>query len=181
MDKKRIFIGIPISEELQEKILSWEKPFLKIPARWMPGEKLYITLVPSWYEDNVEAIKDKLRTIEGTITPFSFELENVMYGPHSQKPRLIWAKGKTPKELLELTTKLYILLERKEPSRPFRLHLTLARFRPNHFSSFPIKKLDEKIHWKGNAASINLIESLLLPGGAKYNVLLKVPFKKITT
>lgn len=63
------------------------------------------------------------------------------------------------------------MLGHKEEMRPFRLHLTLARFKGETFFSFPIKKLDEAVQWQSPISSFLLMESHLMKTGADYDVL----------
>lgn len=169
--KHRIFVALPISAALQEEIVEWEKKFSTLPVRWLHGKNLHITLVPPWYEENVEKIKEILQKVHGAIGSFEIEFEKVTYGPDPRRPRLIWAEGSTPKELVTLTTKIEEALGVTPESRPFRLHLTLARFRPEDLSQFPIKKLDEPVSWHDTVRSFVLMESHLSPAGADYEVL----------
>ena len=49
----RVFVAVPISNELQEKILEWEKFFPDLQVRWILGKNLNITLTQQWGENNV--------------------------------------------------------------------------------------------------------------------------------
>jgi 2'-5' RNA ligase len=182
----RLFVAIKISEELQEEILEWEKSWLSRfpegnrgssmtkssgPVRWVAGKNLHITLIPPWEEENIAGVGAILKTLEEKIGPFEMVLEKVEFGPHFDNPRLIWAEGKAPKEIQDLKIKVENVLGRKPDSRPFKLHLTLARFNSRDFVRFPIKNLDEEVFWKQEVKSIVLMESQLLPEGAEYEVL----------
>ena len=110
--KKRIFIGIKISDELAKEILDWKKPFwksfAKTPLRWIEGKDLHITLIPPWHmdEEEVEWVKQKLGAVQGMMKPFDIEFKKVIYGPSPKHPRLIWAEGQTPQEIVDLKTEL---------------------------------------------------------------------------
>jgi 2'-5' RNA ligase len=197
---RRIFIAIPISENLQREILEWEENFKNLPVRWLQGKNLHITLVPPWYTDEVEKIKEACRNFKkisqsisyhpieqsDIVSPFEIEFRKVTYGPDPQRPRLIWAEGKTPAEIRNLKLEIERALNQKPEERQFKLHLTLARFGPRPlrqrsgaggsetFSSFPIKKLDEKVDWKERVESFVIMESHLSPEGADYEVLEKI-------
>lgn len=169
---KRIFIAIGASEELQRKIKTWrEKSSLKGP-RWLEGKNLHITLIPPWYEDEagLERIKKLLLDFE---MPKSFEahFQKITYGPDLKRPRLIWLEGEAPRELVELKNNLEKILDKRPEKRPLKLHLTIARFRPENFSSFSIKKLDEKINWREKISSVVLMESKLSSAGADYEII----------
>ncbi len=180
--KHRIFVAIPISEELQVKILEWEKQWLvattagkKATAdkiRWLAGKNLHITLIPPWYvsESELEKVKSKMEKVSG-IGSLELKFEKVEYGPNPKSPRLIWAAGPAPKRLLDLKLKIENFLGAEPEKRPFRLHLTLARFWEEGFPAFSIKNLDELVSWKEKVSYFVLMESYLSRTGADYEVL----------
>jgi 2'-5' RNA ligase len=170
----RVFIGIKISEQLQQQILVWQKKFTQLPVRWITGRNLHITLIPPWEEYDVSGLKKLIKEIP-TTDSFEIELQKITYGPNWRQPRLIWASGQTPQKIIQLKQSLEQALQIKSGSRPFVLHLTLARFRPENFSSFPIQNINEKVSWKEKIKSFQLIESQLKRSGAEYKVLLDVP------
>ncbi len=171
--KRRIFVAVGISKNLRDDVLSWEKSFSSLPVRWLEGKNLHITLVPPWYEEDIESVVRKLDTVKGE--QFDMEFSHVTYAPNEREPRLIWAEGQAPERLIDFNGKLTALLSQKEETHPFRLHLTLARFRSENFSSFPVKELNEKVFWRDKVNSFVLMESLLSPKGADYNVLAEFP------
>lgn len=176
----RVFVGLPVSGRLQTEILNWEKKFSNLPVRWLQGKNLHITLVPPWYEEDLEKVKNSLQVVVGSGA-FEMEFYKVSFGPNPRQPRLIWAEGETPKELLDLQEKLYrdpklqMHANLRKEKRPLKLHLTLARFRPETFSSFPIKELDEKVDWRDKVDRVVLFESILSRGGADYEVISETP------
>ena len=172
---KRLFVAIPISEELQKGILEWEKYFNHLPVRWLSGKNLHITLVPPWYEDNAEEVAEKLKTIKGEFGSFDVAFKRVNFGPDPKNPRLIWAENTMPQKILDLKDKVEQALMIEGENR-FKFHLTVARFRPETFTSFPIKKLDEVIFWPDKIKSIVLMESHLSPAGADYEILEEIKF-----
>lgn len=171
---------MPISENLQAEIDAWRGKYDHLPVRWLAGKNLHITLIPPWYEEDVQSVIDKLKQAGEEFAPFQVLFEKVEFGPDTHRPRLIWAEGEAPKELIELKQKVEETLiqgtaarpeSAKRESRLFRLHLTLARFRPETFSSFPVKRLNEKVCWRDRIESFVLLESHLSPGGADYEIL----------
>jgi 2'-5' RNA ligase len=179
MPRKKVFIAVHISKALQKEIISWTKPFLiNISARWISGNNLHITLIPPWYESNIDAVEEKIKTVVNDSEPFSIEFHKVSYGPRPANPRLIWAEGPLSRKLSELYDALGNIFKERRSDLPFRPHITLARFNNRHFSSFPVKRLDVKVQWKENVNSIVLMESS--PGadsGSGYKVLRKVSFR----
>lgn len=177
--KQRIFVAIPISPELQAKIRKWTKKISALPVRWLAGKNLHITLVPPWYEENAVGVVEKLKLLVMGVRPFEIRFERVTFGPDPRRPRLIWAQGKTVSQITELRARIIDALGAKEEERPFRLHLTLARFKPETFSSFPIQRLDERVHWRDHVRSFVIMESHLFPDGADYEALAEIPLEVI--
>ena len=174
--KRRIFVALSISPILQDKILAWERQWQKLPVRWLAGKNLHITLVPPWYEEDVENVQQQLTRapLVTTRSTLVMKFDRVTYGPDPRHPRLIWAQGEVPQALTQLKERIEATLGVKPERRAFRLHLTIARFRPETFSSFSTKTLNEKVAWRGTVSSFVLMESHLSRGGADYEALAKI-------
>jgi len=169
---KRVFIAIPISQQLQSEVLNWvEQSSLKNESaiRWLSGKNLHITLVPPWETDRVDEIVEKLLTIKHQS--FSEHCTSISFGPNEKDPRLVWATGNASHFIQDLRLKIYKALNRQINSRSFNLHMTLGRFRPEAFSHFEIKTLHEKINWELNVSSFVLMQSHLYKTGAEYKAL----------
>lgn len=173
--KRRIFVGIKINETLQKEILHWEKPWRQIlPIRWLIPQNLHITLVPPWYEENIDWVKKALSTILNKVQPCQIRFDQISFGSDPKHPRLIWAAGQAPLEILKLKKLLEKTLNQTGEKREFGLHLTLARFQPKDFASLPIKTLNEEVTWTQKVNSVVLFESFLQQTGAQYHSLEEV-------
>lgn len=171
--KKRIFVALGISRELQEEILAFERALPDLPVRWLEGKNLHVTVAPPWYEEETAAIREKLAQIKNAA--FDVAFRSVSYGPNPKSPRLIWAEGEAPHPLLSLQNKICGALSAHAEQRPLLLHMTLARFRPETFASFRVKSLYEKIDWRDRISSFLLMESRLTPSGADYEIIETFP------
>ncbi|PIR69787.1 MAG: RNA 2',3'-cyclic phosphodiesterase [Candidatus Niyogibacteria bacterium CG10_big_fil_rev_8_21_14_0_10_46_36] len=178
---KRIFFAFPLDDALEDKIIRWEKDLQKkvnLPVRWIEPRNLHVTLVPPWSieESQVDFLKGLLLPTISNVISFEIELTRIRFGPTTRMPTLIWAEGPTPPAMQELKEEIERILKHANvdfyPSRePFRLHVTLARFHPEEFSSFPIQQLDEGVKFFGTLSSVVLMQSILGFGGAEYNIL----------
>ncbi|OGZ41610.1 MAG: 2'-5' RNA ligase [Candidatus Ryanbacteria bacterium RIFCSPHIGHO2_02_FULL_45_43] len=166
--KKRVFVAIGISEELKGRISQWQNKFSTLPVRWIGKKNLHVTIIPPWYEENVEKVKQAIQEAVCHVGFFDLQFHRITFGPSQNRPRLIWIEGPSPKKLIDLTMKLEKVLRKKSERRSFLLHLTVARFKPEIYSTFSIKQLDEKVLWNEKVASVVLMESRLLKGGADY-------------
>ena len=169
--KRRVYVAITIPEELQAKVLAWQGKH-KLPVRWIKGKNLHITLVPPWYCENIEEVKEQLQRLE-KHRPFEIAINTLTYGPSYSRPRVIWATGPSVKEILDLQEHVESALGAHH-ERSFRLHVTLARFNPEKFR--PTQKINEQVDWRFTVNSIVLMESHLSQQGADYEVLKKIEF-----
>ena len=191
---RRLFIALPISKAFQEEILHWEMAYTKFPVRWLTGKNLHVTLIPPWHATDDVEVKELLAEV-GSPAPIPLIFRRIAFGPDPHAPRLIWAEGDAPPALVALRDRIAealgqepaASLTRGEPRpanagrehRPFRLHLTLARFREEQFPSFPIRTLDEQVDWRDTAHSFVLMESHLARTGADYEVRAEFPLRGV--
>ncbi len=193
----RIFLAIPASPGLQQQAFEFQQQHSNLHVRWLSGHNLHITLVPPWEEDNIETVIEILnrhydrpqhqmfgerrnpylheKSRQGSLDKARDDMRVIFtsasFGPNPNSPRLIWATGETPKALPELKSKLESILNTQPEQRDFKTHITLARFRPDDFKTFPSKSLIEQIHWGMPVDSFVLYESHLSPSGAEYEIL----------
>lgn len=171
----RIFIALPISEKLQKEIEKYQKFYPDLKVRWLDGKNIHITLIPPLEEkdEGVEKIKSVLKLLEGKIGSITANFNRVSFGPNFYNPRLIWATGETPEQIIKFKKSLEKNFKKSSERNDFLLHLTLARFRPEDFQFFPIKKIDDKINWKEIFNEFVIMQSHLSRNGADYEILEK--------
>jgi len=175
--KRRIFVALNLSDALKNEILDWRKQIKmeKDLIRWLKPQNLHITLLPPWYVESIDETTELLESNKNWVRPIKIHFDQIEFGPTLNYPRLIWAKGQSPSQILELKNKLEKILNQEPEKRDYLLHLTVARFRPENFKNFSIKKLGTEISWKDQIESFSLLESHLSPKGASYEVLLQIP------
>jgi len=163
--KKKIFIGVKLSSDLQKKILAWQEKHSDFKVRWLKPENLHLTLVPPWFEENIEEVKEKMSLLKGELRPFILKFDKITIGPNGKHKRLIWLEGKG-EEYKNLAKKMqkYFSVEDKREILP---HVTIARFK-----SFA-QELQEKIDWPEEVNNLTLFESL---GNSEYKVLYDLTF-----
>jgi 2'-5' RNA ligase len=169
----RLFVGIGVSGELERAVAEWVRQHSTLPVRWITAKNLHITLVPPWEGEPESALS--LLTRVAPPKGFSLNFHTVSLGPLPKTPRLIWAEGKASLKLVRVRDDLLKAFKVVPEHRKFRLHLTLARFRPEEFSRFPVRQLHDRVEWRDQVRSVRLYRSRLFPGGAEYEVLGEVP------
>ena len=173
----RIFIGIKFIDKIQNSALRWAEDRQNWPVRWMPKGNLHITLVPPWNEEKLENIINILNNVQGRTSSFKISFNKIIFAPPGSHPRMIWAIGDAPKELIEFNDTINKALNFKN-SRQFRLHLTLARFKPESYNKIKNKNLIKDINWSEDVKSFELIKSTLQPSGAIHEVIESFLFSK---
>ncbi|MFH0891065.1 MAG: RNA 2',3'-cyclic phosphodiesterase [Candidatus Liptonbacteria bacterium] len=173
--KKRLFLAIDMPAEIQAVVSEFFGAHENLRLRYLAGKNLHITLLPPWRDDDVGKIVSDIRKRIPTGREITINFDHVSFGPSTLAPRLIWAEGGAPRSLITLKEELEEVLGFKpEPSR-FRMHLTLARFRPEEFAQFDVKELNERVDWQFKTKTFVLMESHLLPDSADYEVLQRFP------
>ena len=176
-DMERIFIAIDLPPQLKEGIAGLITQWRWLPIRWLPRENWHVTLVPPMYLED-EEVRSLVLLLEGAKLgkPFPIRFSEVSLAPPGLAARMIWLEGETPPELAATKKKLENLLIGKphffpvsREARPYKLHVTLARFEPGD-----LKELQERTRVLGNAKmsftadEVVLMESHLKPTGAEY-------------
>jgi RNA 2',3'-cyclic 3'-phosphodiesterase len=168
---KRIFIALPLSEPLQQLALQWQQDHADLPVRWITPKNLHVTVTPPWQENDIDNVISKLRQASIQMPAFLINFDRISFGPDPKVPRLIWASGPTPPEMVELKQQIESALSLLPGSRPLKLHLTLARFTRDSYQNFPVKHLSETVVWQDQVSSFALLESRLTPAGSDYEAI----------
>jgi 2'-5' RNA ligase len=126
--------------------------------------------------DNITEVISLLKGVKSKS--FILEFGTVLLGPKPSSPRLIWATGNAPVELIMLRNQIQKALNeivriprgrvRYAPGE-FLMHATLARLRPQLSEGFP--RLPMSILWRMQVKEFVLYESILKPQGAEYTKL----------
>jgi 2'-5' RNA ligase len=179
----RAFVAIDLAEEVRAA-LAREQSRLKAACghnrdiRWTRSEGLHLTLkfLGEIETARVASVTAALQAL-GRFDPFKVEVKGFGYFPDARRPRVLWVGLLAPAALGELAARVEAALEElgfARENRPFKPHLTLARFARPHakptvggfsggsFGSFEVSEFF-------------LFESQLRPGGAKYFKLARFP------
>lgn len=173
----RVFVGIPVSSEIQSRITTWRESYSSLKnIRWIANHNLHITLIPPW---NTPDLEKDIKNLPSLIPfpPFSITLETMSIGP-SKKPHLIWQSIADSNKLRKLRIYLYRLLEKPVDTRPFSPHLTLARFRFTHSTIFSQLNFPQKYSWSMPVEKVVFYQSHLSEKGAEYQKCKEIPLSK---
>ena len=159
----RVFIGIKISDGFKKEAVGIMENNKNLGLRFIKPKNLHITLVPPWEEKNVERIKRKLEKID--FNPFWISFSNIYL---NDRNRVIWIEAEqTSKDLIKLRKELFSELGLEEEKRPFRPHLTIARY-GKEIAKDEFKEIVSAFHFKEEVVKITLFKSELGPNEANY-------------
>ncbi|MFI5109937.1 MAG: RNA 2',3'-cyclic phosphodiesterase [Terriglobales bacterium] len=188
----RIFVGIDLDPEIRAGIarfLDGVRGFAP-DVRWVRPESLHLTLkfIGEQKPDRVEAIQERLRSVEGAAVEIRF----AGYGffPTANAPRVFWIGIQAGPELSELAANIDAAVAElgiPREDRPFSPHLTLARggggsgsprWRKGDGPSLAFAILEKRLAAMSaldfgtmTAREFYLYQSQLSPGGSKYTKL----------
>ncbi len=175
---KRIFIGSFITDKtLLSNYSKIKREFGgSLKGRWTLKENLHITykFLGNTEERQISLIKNSLSSIIDKEEDIHLVFKGFGVFPHIKNPRVFFLKVENPDGRLE---EIYSLIQEKlsyigyqVDKRPFIPHITLKR--PKYVNSkellSKIKIFEEKVWGEQFKVSINVIESILSPDGAKY-------------
>ena len=186
MNTIRSFIAINIPAKIRNRLERIQHDLKKSNTGLQLAklENIHITLkflgdVPV---ENIEVIQDAIRKSILQVEDFPISFSKIGVFPSPEYPRVIWVGiEKGAEELSLLNTKIGNSLSRfslHQENRKFQPHLTLARVRSCKNHKMLTSILEEFEHIKAGemlAKEICLMESILKPQGAQYNILKTFP------
>ena len=182
---KRIFIALPVPEEIKNELLSFKEEFSFLPAKWVKKENIHLTLFFLGYLKNEEKIK-RIMEIGEKISQeqpsFFLSTQKVEFFPKN-KPRLFWVRLNPSKDLLSLRKKMEEeFLKNSIPfeKENFLPHITLARIKQWQLKELeePVSFSERKIDFSFEVSLLEIMESKLKPQGPDYFLLKYFPFSK---
>jgi len=178
----RLFIAIPVSPDLGYRITQWQEQHQDLPVKWIGAKDLHITLIPPWQDEHPDELIERLGKFNSPAFMKPAQFEHVRSGPTRFNPRLLWALGEATPDLLKLKKEVEHTLAFEPDNRPFKLHLTLARFASGREIPFFLKRFHDRVSWTQPLDRIALYESHIDPaGGVTYDILAEFPCSSLPT
>lgn len=175
---KRIFIAIAASPQMRENIREFREDHHELPIRWHADKNLHITLVPpaELSDTDLQKMVSQLNSVS-LEKPFEVHFDKIAFGKASHASRQMWATGQAPAELHRLKEQIEQAINYK-PDRPFMMHITLGRYKPEEITGLPEEITEANIHWTMLVDNFVIMESHLYPTGADYTILHRFNFQK---
>jgi 2'-5' RNA ligase len=174
----RLFIAVNLPDEVRQALHAAAAPLRRaaLPVKWVEPEGLHVTLKFLGGVDagRLEAVTRALEQACRGARGFPLPISGFGAFPSPERARVIWAgcEAAPPLELLQHgVEREFAALDFPIEGRPFRPHLTLGRARPEARGG--IRGLAELLAGLEFAdeitvRSVELMESTLGPGGARY-------------
>ena len=176
----RLFVALDIPEVVRRNLADVMMTLRAAApgARWVRAEGMHLTLkfighVPP---EKLEPIRGALGAIR-LQAPVEIRFRGLGFFPSERRPRVFWAGMEATPNLEELAANLEGRLEPlgiAREQRPFKPHLTLARFtepRPAPKLLDAVRSLPGTEFGEMRTSEFRLFESRLKPTGAEYTVL----------
>jgi 2'-5' RNA ligase len=174
--KKRLFIGIPVTKGLYQKISSLEESIDK-RLNWIPLKNLHITILFLGNID-INEIPEIINMMDEVKTKYkehfkklNLKIKKIDYGPPGKK-NMIWLYIEK-NEALEKIKKIFeeelenrkIYFQREE--REFLPHINLIRLK----NKKNLKDIRKELNWGVVFTEINLYESRLKKPFVEYEII----------
>ena len=180
MKRLRLFFGIPLDEEIKDKIYNFLKKqgLFGKNYKWVARENYHITLkflgeVEEKYLDGLFKVGDK---VSSQFKEFSAETGEFSGFPNKKRARVFFLDLKEKNKFREVFIQLeksLMELDFEKERREYHPHITLARIKK--FETLPdLKPLVLNLKIRG----FTLYESILRREGPLYKILKFFPFRR---
>jgi 2'-5' RNA ligase len=183
----RLFVALDIPEEVRVALREFVTPLRQAcpAARWTRSEGQHVTLkfLGNVGEERLELIRSVLAPVR-SAQPVTLHFRGADFFPDARRPRVFWAGVEASENLAPLAADVegaLVAVGFPHEQRPFRPHLTLARF-PEAKSSAPLLRAMQDRKGRlpefgaASACEFFLYQSHLKPTGAEYTRLESFPF-----
>jgi 2'-5' RNA ligase len=188
IDKARVFIAIPISNIIKEKIEDIQERLKRIGAevKWVVPQDIHITIkfLGNINVSELENIYIVVTNICNKFSPFQISISSISAFPDKKRPKVIWIGVKEGKDILckinkEVEDSL-IKIGFKKEDKEFNPHITIGRvkglYRLSQLAD-TLKNMDIGDIGEIHVRNIQVIKSQLTPSGPIYTILKEIPFK----
>jgi RNA 2',3'-cyclic 3'-phosphodiesterase len=183
----RAFVAIDLAADVRAA-LAREQARLKTAGtpsrdlRWTRPEGLHLTLkfLGEIGTERVAAVIAGLHAL-GRFDPFAVEVKGFGYFPDARRPHVLWVGLDGTAALSELAARVETALAAlgfAPENRPFKPHLTLARFDRPHAPAALTAAIDNSpvgSFGRFEVSAFFLFESRLQPGGSEYLKVARFP------
>jgi 2'-5' RNA ligase len=186
----RLFLAVVPPQRIRREVALAVRDFARRGAgRFVPQENLHLSLqfLGETPPEAVPSIQEAAESSSSLRSPFELSWGGLGAFPELSRARVAFLEVHSENDqLLSLVSAVKKSLRRALPDkpelvdqRPFRAHLTLARFRQPPDLGFleEMKREFAPLSWRSTLDALVLVQSVLTPQGAHYTVLSEHPLK----
>ncbi len=180
----RTFVAVDLPENLKAELRIRQEKLKKAAqgGRWVRPEGIHLTLkfLGEISEEQIGQVTESLSQVP-RFEAFSVEVKGFGFFPNSQRPRVLWVGVEGGEPLAALAAEVEKSLQAvgfPPEARPFKPHLTLARFRfprPQPGLAKELSATHSPSLGRLQVSQFSLIESRLHPQGAEYRKIAAYP------
>jgi RNA 2',3'-cyclic 3'-phosphodiesterase len=181
----RLFVAVDLDDATRARLAETLDALResRAPVAWVPAPNLHVSMafLGPTPRDQVDMIGDALREAAAGVPPFTFAVAGLGSFGSAQSPRVIWAGLEPCEPLAALYARVrdtLAVLDIRLDARPFRAHVTLGRVRTPRGRDDLLRALaaaGQPRFGAVSAAQLTPYRSVLLPSGALYTALRRVP------
>jgi 2'-5' RNA ligase len=184
----RLFIAINLPPALRRSIMDATARMREVAPRlaWVTEERLHLTVefLGDRTDDAVPELEAALTRASAGHAPVTLDLRGLGAFPNLRAPRIVWL-GVEPDPKLELLhhdlARACAEMGYERDARAFRPHITLGRARTplRAEAARALTTAARAVTWSATveATSVDIMESRLLPSGARYSVVAAIPLR----
>jgi 2'-5' RNA ligase len=180
----RAFIAIDLPESIRATLRREQASFRSVcpDARWSRPEGIHLTLkfLGEISDAKVKEVSQSLKNL-GPRESFAIRLKGFGFFPDARRPKVFWAGVDAPASLSQVAAQVEEAMGKigfSREERPFRPHLTLARFdrpQPQPALQSLLARHSEEELGSFEISEFFLFESKLSPQGAVYRKVERFP------
>ncbi len=181
----RTFIAVELEPAVQRPLLKLLRNLPRLTdVRWVTEHQLHVTLkfLGDVADSQISRVCDIVRRTSAQIEPFPLRVHGLGCFPGPRNPRVLWSgiedETGSCARWVQLADPLFEEMNFKPETRGFTPHLTLGRSRSTTGSNGLQRVLAEATPPDSPEMLVQevvVFESRLLPGGAQYHALARLP------
>src|SRR3989344_2580467 len=175
--KKRLFVSIPLPDDLQDDLAGAMEKFQIPGVKWTSHENLHITLhFIGYVEENIiHTLQEEIERVVALAEPVELKFERLTIAPPNKIPSMIWALfedvGGGYKKLATSLRDALSEFGDNEVKEPIP-HVTLARFdTPTIAQSINLEIFSPIAAQEFRVSRVELMESHLSQSGPIYTII----------
>lgn len=181
----RTFIAIELDPDAKRKLLQLLRTFPRADGvRWVTEQQLHITLkfLGDVSDQRIADVCDAAAAASATVKPFELRLAPLGVFPAPRNPRVLWCGVEDPtagcERWVQAADTLFEPLGFKPETRRYTPHITLGRSRSTaggHILRDTLESATSPQTTFAPVTQVVVFESRLLPSGAQYRPVAKIP------